>query len=101
MFKDPNQLLRGLVVHLSIRDHWLVGAERISSPNFNERPSGRIDLLVVHNISLPPGQFAGPYISQLFCNRLDPQQHPYFAEIASLQVSAHLLIRRDFCEMKD
>jgi len=82
-------------VHLTIRDHWLNAAERVVSPNFNDRPDGRIDLLVVHNISLPPGEFGGPYISQLFTNQLDPQHHPYFAEIASLEVSAHLLIRRD------
>jgi len=54
-----------------------------------------IDLLVLHNISLPPGEFGGPWIDQLFLNRLDPAAHPYFAEIAHLRVSAHLLIRRD------
>ena len=82
-------------MQLSIRDHWFVGVERILSPNFNERPSERIDLLVVHNISLPPGQFGGPHISDLFCNQLERDCHPYFEEIADLQVSAHLLIRRE------
>lgn len=52
-------------------------------------------MLVIHNISLPPGQFGGPYIDDLFCNRLDPLGDEYFADIASLRVSSHLLIRRD------
>ena len=54
-----------------------------------------IDLLVIHNISLPPGQYGGDYIDDFFCNRLSAEAHPYFQEIAALQVSAHLLIRRD------
>lgn len=66
------------------------------SPNFGPRPEGApISLLVVHNISLPPGEFGGPYIEDFFCNRLNPGDHPYFETIASLQVSAHALIRRD------
>lgn len=66
------------------------------SPNYGERPPGAaVSLLVVHNISLPPGQYGGPWIEQFFANRLDPGAHPYFASIASLQVSSHLLIRRD------
>ena len=71
-------------------------AEFIPSPNCDDRPADtRIDLLVMHNISLPPGQFGGPYITQLFTNTLDPAEHSYFAEIAALRVSAHFLIRRD------
>lgn len=67
-----------------------------ASPNANERPEGlEPDLLVIHNISLPPGQFGGPWIEQLFLNQLDPSADPFFASIAGLQVSAHLLIRRD------
>ena len=54
-----------------------------------------IDLLVVHAISLPPGEFGGPWIDALFQNRLDPEAHPYFREIEGLEVSAHFLIRRD------
>ncbi len=66
------------------------------SPNFGPRPDGAaISLLVVHNISLPPGQFGGGEIAQFFCNRLDPQAHPYFESIADLQVSAHALIERN------
>jgi AmpD protein len=75
---------------------WLPGIEHTPSPNADERPAGcEVDLLVIHNISLPPGEFGGRYISDLFCNRLDPTAHPYFVEIASLEVSAHLLVHRD------
>lgn len=66
------------------------------SPNFGPRPAGAgISLLVVHNISLPPGQFGGPEIENFFCNRLDPSAHPFFETIAGVEVSSHLLIRRD------
>lgn len=66
------------------------------SPNFGPRPDpADISLLVVHNISLPPGQFGGPAIERFFCNQLDANEHPYFQTIAGLQVSSHLLIRRD------
>ena len=81
---------------MEIQDHWLRGAMRVPSPNCSERPDPRdISLLVIHNISLPPGQFGGPHIDELFCNRLDPAGHPYFAGICELRVSSHLLIRRD------
>jgi len=59
------------------------------------RSAGGIDLLVIHNISLPPGEFGGPYIEQFFCNALDKGAHPYFQDIATMRVSSHLLIRRD------
>lgn len=79
-----------------IVDHWLHGAQRVHSPNHSERPVDTdISLLVIHNISLPPGQFGGPWISDLFCNQLSPDFHPYFAGICELRVSSHLLIRRD------
>ncbi len=69
---------------------------QIPSANCDARPAGRqISLIVVHNISLPPGEFGGPYISQLFTNQLNPNEHAYFADIAELKVSSHLLIRRD------
>ena len=71
-------------------------ARQCPSPNHDERPTGTlIDLLVIHNISLPPGEFGGPWIDDLFLNRLDPDAHPYFRDICGLHVSAHLLIRRD------
>lgn len=66
------------------------------SPNCDERPGGMaIDLLVIHNISLPPGEFGGKWITDLFLNRLNPAIHPYFRGIAEMRVSSHLLIRRD------
>ena len=75
---------------------WLVGARRIASPNFDARPPGcEIDVLVVHNISLPPGRFGGDGVIELFTNALDPSAHPYYAEVASLRVSAHFFLRRD------
>jgi AmpD protein len=71
-------------------------ARWLGSPHADERPDGVApDLLVIHNISLPPGQFGGPWIEQLFQNRLETDAHPYFAALAGLRVSAHLLIRRD------
>lgn len=71
-------------------------ARQRPSPNRDERPTGvPVDLIVIHNISLPPGEFGGPWIDDLFCNRLDPEAHPYFAGIHTLRVSSHLLIRRD------
>jgi N-acetyl-anhydromuramoyl-L-alanine amidase len=77
-------------------DGWWSGARHAPSPNCGERPADvAISLLVIHNISLPPGQFAGSYIEDFFLNRLDVAAHPYFAEIAGLEVSAHFLICRD------
>lgn len=74
---------------------WVTGIRRIDSPNCDERPAGTaIELLVIHNISLPPGQFGGPAIIDLFSNRLDPHQHPYYEGLRDLRVSAHFLIRR-------
>ncbi|MBI3896872.1 MAG: 1,6-anhydro-N-acetylmuramyl-L-alanine amidase AmpD [Gammaproteobacteria bacterium] len=72
------------------------GVRFVPSPNCDARPNGCIpEVLVIHAISLPPSQFGGPGIEQLFCNRLDPTEHPYYAQIKDLQVSAHLLICRD------
>ena len=80
---------------MQIENHWLQPARRLLSPNCNERPgTADIKLLVIHAISLPPGCFGEDYISDLFANRLDPQCHPYFEEVAGLQVSSHLLIDR-------
>ncbi|WP_166252600.1 1,6-anhydro-N-acetylmuramyl-L-alanine amidase AmpD [Marinobacter salicampi] len=72
------------------------GAVWCPSPNFGPRPvRAGISLLVIHNISLPPGRYGGTAIERFFCNRLDVTEHPYFATIAHLQVSAHLLIKRN------
>lgn len=74
---------------------WIAEAQRCPSPNFGDRPVDEmVSLLVVHNISLPPGQFGGPYIRDLFCNRLDCGAQPEFADLQGLQVSSHLLIER-------
>lgn len=76
-------------------DGWCAGARRLPSPNFDPRPPGMpIDLLVIHNISLPPGQFGGPYIASLFSNTLDHAAHPYFEQLRPLRVSAHFLVLR-------
>jgi AmpD protein len=68
----------------------------VDSPNQDDRPPGtEISLVVIHSISLPPGEYGGDAIERLFTNRLDPGAHPYFAEIHELRVSSHFLIRRD------
>lgn len=69
---------------------------RLDSPHCDDRPQpDDVALVVIHNISLPPGEFAGPWIDQLFCGTLDTTQHPYFQTLAGLRVSAHLCIFRD------
>jgi N-acetyl-anhydromuramoyl-L-alanine amidase len=75
---------------------WLEGVKHLPSPNFGERPLPQeVSLIVVHNISLPPSEFGGGWVERFFLNELDPAAHPYFAEIAELQVSSHFYIRRD------
>lgn len=75
---------------------WLPGARQVPSPNWDERPANEtVRLVVIHAISLPPDEFGGPGIIQLFTNCLDPGTHPYFREIQGLRVSAHFLVRRD------
>lgn len=77
------------------RGGWWSGARRRSSPNFGPRPAGvAVELVVLHSISLPPGVYGGDAIQQLFQNRLDGREHPYFAQVCGLQVSAHFLVRR-------
>lgn len=81
---------------MEIRDHVLTTARQLPSPNQGERPAGEtISLLVIHNISLPPGRYGGPFIDDLFCNRLDCSAHPYFDALKELRVSSHLLIDRE------
>jgi AmpD protein len=77
-------------------DGWWSGAAACPSPNFDDRPPATpIDLVVLHSISLPPGQFGGDAVERLFTNRLDWDAHPYFGRIRGLQVSAHFFVRRD------
>lgn len=80
---------------MSIEGGWLQGVRRVLSPNQDERPEGEVSLLVLHAISLPPGEFGGESIERLFTNRLNPADHPFFVAIADMRVSAHLLIRRN------
>lgn len=80
---------------MQITQGWLAEARRVASPNCNERPQGEISALVIHAISLPPGEFGGDAIERLFTNRLDGAAHGYFRALEGLRVSAHLLIRRD------
>ena len=81
---------------MQLNGGWLEEARRVPSPHHDSRPDNETpSLLVVHNISLQPGEFGGPWIDALFSGTLDPNAHPFFAEIAHLRVSAHCLIRRD------
>ncbi len=74
---------------------WLQQVRHVPSPNFGPRPIGCVPrLLVIHNISLPPGQYGGNYVERLFTNCLDWDEHPFFNEIRGAEVSAHFLIRR-------
>jgi len=74
---------------------WLENVNRVVSPNCDARPEGAgIDLLVIHGISLPPGEYGGGYIDQLFTNTLPKDGHPYFREVSDLRVSSHLMIDR-------
>ncbi len=73
----------------------LVGARQVASPNYDSRPVQQSpDLLVVHCIALPPNEYGGEGVEQLFTNQLNPNEHPYYHDIADLKVSAHVLIRR-------
>jgi len=78
----------------TIQDHWLTGGRQIHSPNFDDLPD-LPTLIVLHNISLPPNQFGGEGVIELFTNQLDPTTHPYYQQIHTLKVSSHLWIRRD------
>ncbi len=75
---------------------WLVGVRRVESPNCDDRPSATpLELIVVHGISLPPGEFGGGWIDKLFCNDLPAAADPYFATLQGMRVSAHVVIERD------
>ena len=74
---------------------WISGMRRLASPNCDSRPLGTvIDLLVIHNISLPPGEFGGQAVEKLFTNTLDADAHPYYVQLKGVKVSAHFLIQR-------
>lgn len=78
-----------------IKAHLLSTATQCPSVNYNQRPKGEVSLLVIHNISLPPNEFGNTYIEQFFTNQLDCDEHPYFQTLIGVEVSAHLLIKRD------
>ena len=79
-----------------ISDGWFIQARKIPSPNYNKRPENvTIDSIIIHSISLPPGQYGGDEIDRFFSNQLNWNEHAYFREIEGLQVSSHLLIRRN------
>jgi len=80
---------------MDIHDHLLADATLLESPNADERPGAEISLIVVHGISLPAGHFGSRYVPDLFLNRLDAGAHPDFVDLAGVEVSSHLLIRRD------
>ena len=78
------------------RDGWFDAARHCASPNFGPRPEGvAIELVLIHSISLPPGEYGGDAVERLFTNRLDWNAHPYYRQICGLEVSAHFLIRRE------
>ncbi|MDF7661279.1 1,6-anhydro-N-acetylmuramyl-L-alanine amidase AmpD [Erwiniaceae bacterium L1_54_6] len=81
---------------MKLEDGWINSARKVPSPHFNQRPENETpSVLIIHNISLPPGEFGGPWIDRLFTGTLPADAHPYFADIAHLRVAAHCLIRRD------
>jgi N-acetyl-anhydromuramoyl-L-alanine amidase len=91
----PRLVLSGARLRLQ-ESGWVKGATRVRSPNFNRRPKGMpIELLVIHNISMPPGEFGGKDVVKLFTNRLDWESHDFYKTIRGLRVSAHFFIRRD------
>ena len=83
-------------MQIDIDSGLMLGVRQSASPNHDARPPGvEADLIVVHGISLPPGEFGGPWIDRLFANTLPAEMHPYFAEVCALRVSSHLVIQRD------
>jgi len=82
-------------ISLDPAKEWLQNVRRVPSPNLDDRAvDTTIDTIVIHGISLPPKDYGGPFIDQLFTNQLDRDAHPYFQEIADLKVSSHLLVKR-------
>ena len=88
--------VRNADMQVDVENALLRNAKQVASPNCDARPAGmEAELIVVHGISLPPGEFGGPWIERLFTNALPSDVHPYFAEIGGLRVSSHLLVARD------
>lgn len=92
---DPSLLETAHAVSIDAAGGWIDGVRAVASPNRDARPPGCApELIVVHGISLPPGEFGGGWIDRLFTNTLPADAHPYFARIAHLRVSAHVLVDR-------
>src|ERR1700689_501199 len=86
----------GVHLQVDLQSGLMRSARHVLSPNCDARPAGvEAELIVVHGISLPPGEFGGPWIEQLFAGSLEGTGHPYFAQLAGERVSAHVLLRRD------
>jgi AmpD protein len=82
-------------LRIDVQSGLLQGARQIASPNYDSRPPGvEADLIVVHGISLPPGEYGGDWIDRLFTNTLPAEAHPYFAEVCALRVSSHVVLNR-------
>jgi len=82
--------------HIVGDDGWVASLQRVPSPNFDARPPGTaITLVVLHNISLPPGRYGGGHVQRLFTNQLDTIEHPFLERLRDVHVSAHFLIERD------
>lgn len=89
-------MTRGARVRIDVGRGEVVGARQLPSPNQDARPAGAtLDLIVVHGIGLPPGEFGGPWVERLFLNTLPPDAHPFFRTLEGLKVSAHVFVRRD------
>lgn len=87
---------RFMGLHIESADGLLSDVRFVLSPNHDERPDGaEVEAIVVHSISLPPGEYGGDGVVDLFTNRLNPAAHPFYPDIAGLKVSAHFLVRRD------
>ena len=92
----PVSETQGKRMQVDIKSGLMRGARQIASPNFDSRPAGvEADLIVVHGISLPPGEFGGPWIDRLFTNTLPADVHPYFTDVRGVPVSSHLVLQRD------
>lgn len=90
------QAPRDMDLQVDLETGLMRGVRQIASPNYDSRPTGvEADLIVIHGISLPPGEFGGPWIDRLFTNDLPADMHPYFAEVAWMRVSSHLVLLRD------
>jgi len=92
----PVSVNEDMILQVDATSGLMSGVKQVASPNHDPRPPGiETDLIVVHGISLPPGDFGGPWIDRLFSNTLPAQAHPYFAQVCAMRVSAHLAITRD------